>query len=133
MKPFVFLLLFFHALRGFADSGCDAAATAPEDLLRIDDKPAAQLRFIPHQIRVGEPFELEIQLCDPAMVLKAVDATMPSHGHGMNYQPRVSMAGLGLVRAGGFLFHMPGDWEITLDIQHGDVTSRLVREYTLEP
>lgn len=46
----------------------------------------------------------------------AVDARMPAHNHGMNLQPRVTSAGAGNFRADGLLFHMPGTWELYVDV-----------------
>ena len=46
----------------------------------------------------------------------AVDARMPEHNHGMNLQPRVMSVGDGRFRAEGLLFHMPGTWELYVDV-----------------
>lgn len=46
----------------------------------------------------------------------AVDARMPAHNHGMNLQPRVTSVGDGRFRADGLLFHMPGTWELYVDV-----------------
>jgi hypothetical protein len=46
----------------------------------------------------------------------AVDARMPAHNHGMNLQPRVTAVGDGAFRAEGLLFHMPGTWELYVDV-----------------
>lgn len=45
-----------------------------------------------------------------------VDAKMPAHGHGMNTQPEVTANGDGTFLAEGMLFHMPGYWQITVDV-----------------
>jgi hypothetical protein len=46
----------------------------------------------------------------------AVDARMPAHNHGMNLRPRVTRDGDGRFRADGLLFHMPGTWELYVDV-----------------
>lgn len=46
----------------------------------------------------------------------AVDARMPAHNHGMNLQPRVTALADGTFRADGLLFHMPGTWELYVDV-----------------
>jgi hypothetical protein len=46
-----------------------------------------------------------------------VDATMPEHGHGMNYRASLAPLGNGHWRAEGLLFHMPGRWALLLDVQ----------------
>ncbi len=76
-------------------------------------------------IAVGEHFALEVQVCPAGSVLKRVDAVMPAHRHGMNY--RVSLKPLGGDRwyAEGLLFHMPGRWELRLDVASGERTEKL--------
>ena len=50
----------------------------------------------------------------------SISGDMPEHLHGMTTEPRVSRgAGLGQYLVEGMNFHMPGWWEITLDISHG--------------
>lgn len=53
-----------------------------------------------------------------------VDATMPSHGHGMNTAPLVEDRGDGSFFVDGMLFHMTGDWVLTVDVTDGAVTER---------
>jgi len=45
-----------------------------------------------------------------------VDATMPEHGHGMNYRPTVTAMGKGRFRADGLLLHMPGRWQLSFAV-----------------
>ena len=78
-------------------------------------------------------FAIRISLCNPMLELEEVDAGMPDHGHGMNYRPAVSSGADGVVTADGFLFHMPGTWEISLVLKHGATGLRLVRELALDP
>ena len=54
----------------------------------------------------------------------AVDADMPEHGHGMNVVPEVADNGDGTFTASPFAFHMPGYWEIYVDVTVGDTTER---------
>ncbi len=71
-------------------------------------------------ITVGRHFAIDVQLCPADAVLTRVDAQMPEHQHGMNYQPslqRVGAAANGRWRAQGLLFHMPGRWELGLQVQ----------------
>jgi hypothetical protein len=53
-----------------------------------------------------------------------IDATMPEHGHGMNYRPTVEALGDGRYRANGLLLHMPGRWQLSFTV--GDETLRAV-------
>jgi hypothetical protein len=67
-------------------------------------------------IGVSQPFSLLIRLCPAGAELRAVDATMPAHRHGMNYRPGVTALGGGLWRADGLLWHMRGGWELRWDL-----------------
>lgn len=82
-------------------------------------------------IAVGRHFALEVQVCPADAVLSRVDATMPEHRHGMNYRPSVQALGGGRWRAQGLMFHMPGVWELRLDVQAGAVGARLRDAITL--
>jgi hypothetical protein len=53
-----------------------------------------------------------------------IDATMPEHGHGMNYRPTVQPQGNGRFRADGLLLHMPGRWQLSFAV--GGETLRAV-------
>lgn len=69
--------------------------------------------------RVGTPFSVELKVCGPGnqpAERLSVDATMPAHKHGMNYQPQLTKAADGHYKATGFLFHMPGVWQITVSV-----------------
>ncbi len=68
---------------------------------------------------VGTPFDLDLKVCsadDEAANRVSVDATMPAHKHGMNYEPQLSKTAEGEFKATGFLFHMPGLWQITVSV-----------------
>jgi hypothetical protein len=68
-------------------------------------------------ITVGRHFALEVQVCPSTAVLTRLDAVMPEHRHGMNYRPSVKALGEGRWRVEGLLFHMPGRWELRIDVQ----------------
>jgi hypothetical protein len=82
-------------------------------------------------ITVGRHFAIDVQLCPADATLARVDATMPEHKHGMNYRPSVKATGAGRWRAEGLMFHMPGRWELRLDVQAGGRTETLVDTITL--
>jgi hypothetical protein len=77
-------------------------------------------------IAVGRHFALDVQVCPATAVLARVDAVMPEHRHGMNYRPTVKPLGDGRWRAEGLLFHMPGRWELRLDVQAVGNTEKLI-------
>lgn len=53
-----------------------------------------------------------------------VDADMPAHQHGMNTKPEIFASGATKYRVEGMVFHMSGDWVITVDVTRGGKTER---------
>lgn len=82
-------------------------------------------------IAVGRHFAIEVRLCPAGAALTRVDATMPEHRHGMNYRPSLKPLGDGRWRAEGLMFHMPGAWELRLDVQAAGRTEPLRDTITL--
>ncbi len=75
----------------------------------------------PSPIPLSEPFTMRTLVTEPngmwvedATVV--VNAEMPDHGHGMNTAPTTTYEGDGVYVTEGMLFHMPGDWQINIDI-----------------
>jgi hypothetical protein len=79
-------------------------------------------------VQVSQAFNLIAHICpkeDGASVTRAtLDASMPEHQHGMNYKPKLQLSGgsgqavLGTrqLSAQGMVFHMPGKWQIELQV-----------------
>jgi hypothetical protein len=89
----------------------------------------------PARIEVGEPFSLLMNVCtknDKPAELVAVDAQMPEHRHGMNYRPTVMALGNGRYRVDGLIFHMPGRWELAIDVRAGEESERLSHEFIVK-
>jgi len=85
---------------------------------------------VPDPIPSGEVFSMLVwvydeesgaELREPQLV---VDAGMPHHQHGMNIQPVLSRMVEGPTLVDGLLFHMPGSWTVTFDIEQDGVTER---------
>lgn len=72
-------------------------------------------------------FSLLMRICPANAELQAVDASMPAHRHGMNYQPTLQRLGDGQWRADGLLFHMRGRWELRWDVR-ADGRSQSLRQ-----
>ena len=98
-------------------------------------------RTAPDPIGVGAHFALDFAVCPRAAAASAaprtvrVDATMPEHRHGMNYRPVVTTqpaGGFALYRAEGLMFHMPGRWDLTFDVDADGRTERLTGVLLLE-
>ena len=62
----------------------------------------------------------------------AVDADMPSHGHGMNTKPETIHEGGARYRADGMLFHMAGEWSIMVEISAGTTKERAFFPVSIE-
>ncbi len=86
---------------------------------------------------VGRHFTLDVALCPrgqaQAPAALSVDAHMPEHRHGMNYQASVSRRGPGLYRAEGLMFHMSGRWELVFELRNASgAVQRLAQTLTIE-
>lgn len=111
----------------------------PKASRQLIQQQALQLAFAPRPapLPLGRHFALDIVVCpaagQPAPVLRAVDAEMPAHRHGMNYRPTVQALGPGQYRADGLLLHMPGAWRLwfELDTGPGLAPLRLAHDLTL--
>ncbi|MEM8647336.1 MAG: hypothetical protein AAGF86_13460 [Pseudomonadota bacterium] len=108
------------------------ACGAPETwhTLTPEDKASfnGALNLGPKMPTVAAPFDVELKVCSSdtkPLDRLSVDATMPAHKHGMNYQPQLSQTGDGLFKASGFLFHMPGHWKITVSVYSEGAPSHL--------
>jgi len=83
------------------------------------------------EVPLNEEFSIELRIVDAASrssVVEgaevAVDARMPDHGHGMKQSARVVRREDGSFLVEGLLFHMPGYWEVYVDVSRGAVTER---------
>ncbi len=107
-----------------------AACPLPAPALQQGDVQAAwAVEGAP--ITVGRHFAIELKLCPLDAALVRVDATMPEHRHGMNYRPSLTPLGDGRWRAEGLMFHMPGKWELRLDVRAAGRTETLLTPITL--
>lgn len=81
---------------------------------------------------MNDMFSLELVVLDAATrrpidaaVSIGIDADMPEHRHGMNTRPKVAPGERpGVFQVSGMLFHMPGYWEIYVDLTRHGVTER---------
>ena len=91
-------------------------------------------RTLPPAIVLGRHFAVEALVCGDgvAPVLTRVDAQMPEHRHGMNYRPSLAAKGDGRYLAEGLLFHMPGRWELSFDVESAGRRTRLATDVILE-
>jgi hypothetical protein len=93
----------------------------------------------PEPIPFNKLFSLRVRVLEntpirsPAKDVQVVaDAAMPEHGHGMNTKPTTRLLRPGEFMIEGMLFHMPGQWEIYIDVTRDGVTERARFPVTLE-
>jgi len=122
----------FLAASPAAYADCDAG---PGVLRGETSKVRLAFRTDPPAIRVGELFSLLAEVCPQSgtsVTGLKVDAGMPAHKHGMNYRPRVSSTGPGKYTATGLMFHMPGQWQFTFDVETPAGRERIHVDYTAQ-
>lgn len=118
MKRMLFLLTMIASLPVIA-APCGAGLNGKVTVL---EGAHYQLAFSasPSPIPAGQFFELDIALCPKAVGKKvgqlSIDAIMPKHQHGMNYQAGISARPNQQLHAEGLLFHMPGLWALHFDV-----------------
>jgi hypothetical protein len=117
-----------------ADTACPADGQGFQRLRTADAEIA--VRWEPAELRVGQFFAAEVVACrapgsEPVGQI-ALDATMPAHGHGMNYRPKVEPAGAGRYRFTGLMLHMPGTWRLAFDLVQGTRRTRLTHDVELK-
>ena len=135
------LITFIALLLLITAAGCREQASSPsEETIEASEAitawPATRktdqgnfsvtVKPIDGQIERNRHFSLEITIepiSDGELEIK-VDADMPAHRHGMNTKPGISATGEHAYQADGMLFHMGGDWVITVDVTHKGDTER---------
>ena len=81
---------------------------------------ALSYKILEDSVSVSQPFSMEIKLCKNGEAITPkrlrVNAIMPAHGHGMNYQPSIQEIDVGHYQVDDFVFHMMGDWAFIIDV-----------------
>ena len=108
-----------------------ACDTTGKPLISLD-KDAPRVEVFLEDMKLAQPFSVQIKVCDHVDVIKLdVDAIMPAHQHGLNYTPTIVDVGDGVYRVDGMLFHMPGIWEIRVNLTQETGVIRYTRTVTL--
>lgn len=102
-----------------------AACPLPAPMMKTENVQAAW-KVEGGPIAVGRHFAIDVQVCPVGAVLTRADASMPEHRHGMNYRPSLKPLGDGRWRVEGLMFHMPGRWELQLDVRATGRSERLL-------
>ena len=77
-------------------------------------------------------FCLDIELVSGPDERVSVDADMPSHGHGMITEPVVTKIDANHYQVDGMMLHMPGYWEIYIDVTRDGESESFMLPLTLE-
>lgn len=115
------------ALLPAAALACSPALSG-DDVRRIGGARHVVAWRAPAKVPLADFFAIDFAVCrrDGGPVASArVDATMPQHGHGMNYRPKIETLGNNRFRAIGLLLHMPGDWRLSFYVSGGNETEAL--------
>ncbi len=90
----------------------------------------------PAVIKLGEAFTIQACLMKNQQPLTEIqqvkfDATMPAHGHGMNYYPEIKQQENGIYTIEGLLLHMPGQWQFDFTVRVNKQRLRFIADYIL--
>ena len=124
----------FDGARGSVDLTCKTPPGFDARGGASGDGTAVVFRTLPPAIAVGTHFTLEAIVCGGSTppVLSRVEAQMPEHRHGMNYRPTLAAKSPGHYVAEGFLFHMPGRWQLVFDLEASGRRTRLTTDVNVE-
>ncbi|MHC5113286.1 MAG: hypothetical protein ACYTGP_02515 [Planctomycetota bacterium] len=96
-------------------------------------------RMMSDPVPLNETFDLRVTVYDAEErrtplrnVVLLVDGRMPHHKHGMNREPTITQRADGAWAVEGMLFHMPGFWELHLDVVREGMTERAQLEVNLQ-
>jgi len=88
-------------------------------------------------MKVNEPFDVTITVCGPDALSTKVtlDATMPAHGHGMNYLPKHKVLEnsdtVKKISVKGVRLHMPGVWQWKVNLRREDGRKIALHQFKL--
>ncbi|MEP3014673.1 MAG: hypothetical protein ABJO54_10505 [Hyphomicrobiales bacterium] len=94
-----------------------------------------QIQFNPKDVSLNTPFDLMVAVCSQSEHLPShltIDATMPAHKHGMNYEPKTEYAENRQYRSKNLLFHMPGIWRIEVTAFHNSKPYRFTLDVDIQ-
>ena len=87
-------------------------------------------------VSTQNPFSFQVAFCGGSGLKPqriTASAHMPAHQHGMNYISSVSyLDQSNRYEISGFLFHMPGLWEITISTYLNDAPTHFTKQITIK-
>ena len=106
----------------------DAFVSEGRSVLLIDEIDKADIEFPNDLLQELDRMNFDVyetgeRIDDSAIRIEA-DADMPAHRHGMVRVPRVTKTGPGEFRVDGMMMHMPGYWQLYVDVTRNGITER---------
>jgi len=93
------------------------------------------IQFNPEIAPLNVPFDTIVTICSQQKLSPTrvtVDATMPAHKHGMNYEPKTKRIGDNRYEVKNLLFHMPGVWRLEITAYEGKKPHRFTHDVTVK-
>ncbi len=93
------------------------------------------VRFDPEDVPLNSPFDADVTVCSQSEALPAritVDATMPAHKHGMNYNPKLVKIDDNRYQVEDLVFHMPGLWRLEVTAYGDEKPHRFTHELSVQ-
>ena len=119
-----------------SDSLCNRSKQDGEVVLTDND---VKVRLQPRlPMVVSQPISLQLTVCgaQAADMQVTLDATMPAHGHGLNYQPEQTVSNETdqgkTVQVEGVVLHMPGQWRWFVELELAGKKSTLTHDFLLD-
>lgn len=109
----------------------DAPFLIEDQGIKVSIRPLADLA-------VSEPVPLSLTVCGEQMADAEVtlDAAMPAHGHGINYEPShdvVARSDMGQqLHVEGVILHMPGQWQWRVSIKNSQGQRVLTHDFVVQ-
>lgn len=100
-----------------------AHACAPQSAVELSSDDEAPFKaYADIQLTaLSKPFNVDLYFCggeNSKVERIKIDAIMPAHQHGMNYEPQILELGDGKFQATSMFFHMPGIWQLQVSAYH---------------
>lgn len=122
------------------EASANVTTTACDDIgenaTTIGEKPVVVLEP-DRSIEVGEVFSVMLTVCDDDMDVADVtlDATMPTHGHSMNYAPEHKVLSKASdfmqIQVDGLRLHMPGTWQWQVTVRKDGERSQAFNDFQI--
>lgn len=136
LKISVFAASILQPVNLYASEACPDMASLSHIAQIQGDAVTIYAAHSANTMSIGAPIKIDLYLCTDGNSqhdINKIDAWMPQHGHGMNYQPKLRKITDTHYEAEPFLFHMPGRWELKISLQSGSVVQSLSGIFEIRP